>query len=67
VQNQKIAVRAIVVLCRDISSWFDPGGSWSVEDVADHYVRMALDLVEPASSPYLRSVRRREQAPAPGK
>ena len=51
VENQKVASRVIIVMCRDIASWFRSDGKWTDQEVALDYVRMALDVVrtKPAS------------------
>lgn len=45
-----LAGRLIVVMCRDIATWYDPKKPQSREEVTENYVRMALRMVE-AKSP----------------
>jgi AcrR family transcriptional regulator len=46
VANPHLAGRVIVVMCRDIATWFDPEGPQSREEISEQYVHMALQMVE---------------------
>jgi len=43
------AARAIVTLCTALTQWCSPSGPRSPEQIAVHYVRFALDLVQAAA------------------
>lgn len=45
VPDEKIASRSIVVLCRDIPTWFPRNGRLTDEEVIDSYVTLSLNMM----------------------
>jgi AcrR family transcriptional regulator len=40
------ARRAVIAMCNAISQWYDPEGELSQDDLVEHYVALALTIVE---------------------
>lgn len=40
-----LTTRAVVSLGMDVARWYNPEGSWAVDDIADHFADLALRLV----------------------
>ena len=50
--DPSVAAFALINLCNLVTSWYQPGGAMTIEDVADHYWFLALGMLrlEPGST-----------------